>query len=126
MKQILATASPSICGKATLLPIKDPLAPPQPDFEEPWQAQALTLADTMVQAGHFTRSDWAEAFGAALKAAASEGAPDTLETYYIAVLSALEALTETFAGIAVEARQQRRADWEAAYRRTPHGKPVTL
>lgn len=105
---------------------EDPLAPPEPVFDEPWQAQALALADSMVQAGHFTKTAWADALGAALKSAEREGAPDTLETYYIVVLNALETLSESSAGIAAETRLQRRADWEAAYRRTPHGKPVTL
>lgn len=117
--------SPSICGKATLFRPDDPLAPPQPAFDEPWQAQALALADNLVQAGHFTATAWAEALGQELRSAESEGAPDNLDTYYGAVLSALETLTES-AGISEETRMQRRTDWEAAYLRTPHGKPVTL
>ena len=104
----------------------DPLSPPEAIFDEPWQAQALALADTMVQAGHFTKTVWAETLGAALKSAERNRAPDTPETYYIAVLSALETLSENVGGISTETRLQRRADWEAAYRRTPHGNPVTL
>ena len=104
----------------------DPLAPPQPDFEEPWQAQALALADTMVRAGRFTASEWAEALGVALRQAEAVGAPDTLDTYYIAVVAALERLCEDRVGISAEDRALRRADWEAAYRRTPHGRPVEL
>jgi nitrile hydratase accessory protein len=105
---------------------EDPLAPPEPVFDEPWQAQALALADAMVTAGHFTVTDWAEALGRALREAEAEGAPDTAETYYTAVLTALERLGESRAGISAATRARRRADWEAAYRRTPHGKPVTL
>ena len=104
----------------------DPLAPPKPVFDEPWQAQALALADATVQAGLFTATEWAEALGAALKEAEAQGAPDTLETYYTAVVSALEKLSEEQAGISRQERIRRRADWEAAYRRTPHGKPVEL
>ena len=80
----------------------------------------------MVKAGHFSAKDWAEALGSALRQADTLGAPDTVETYYSAVLTALEYLSETRAGISSEIRARRRADWEAAYRRTPHGKPVTL
>jgi len=105
---------------------EDPLAPPQPAFDEPWQAQALALADSLVRAGRFTANDWAETLGAALRAAEAAGAPDTQETYYSAVLAALERLTETRAGISADDRAQRRAAWEAAYRRTPHGQPVKL
>ena len=103
----------------------DPLAPPQSAFEEPWQAQALALADSLVQAGHFTATAWAETLSQELRSAEREGSPDNLDTYYNAVLSALETLTEK-AGISEETRKQRRTDWEAAYLRTPHGKPVRL
>jgi nitrile hydratase accessory protein len=105
---------------------ENPLAPPKPVFDEPWQAQALALADSMVQAGHFTAQEWAEALGGALKAAAAKGKPDTLETYYTSVVTALEQLSETHAGISAEERRHRRHAWEHAYERTPHGKPVVL
>ena len=104
----------------------DPLAPPKPEFDEPWQAEALALADTMAQAGRFTAVEWAEALNAALKEAEALGAPDTLNTYYTAVLVALERLCEARAGISRDDRALRRAAWEAAYRRTPHGQPVVL
>ena len=104
----------------------DPLAPPGCAFDEPWQAQALALADGMVRAGHFSPAQWAGALGDALKAAEDRRAPDTLGTYYAAVLVALERLCEASAGISAEDRAERRAAWEAAYRRTPHGRPVAL
>ena len=104
----------------------DPLAPPRPAFDEPWQAQALALADTMVQAGRFTAGEWAEALGAALRQAEADGAPDTLDTYYIAVVAALERLCEGSAGISAEDRALRRDEWEAAFEHTPHGQPVVL
>ncbi|WP_162932953.1 nitrile hydratase accessory protein [Roseovarius sp. EL26] len=103
-----------------------PLAPPEKAFDEPWQAQALALADTLVQAGHFTPTQWAAALGAALTTFERDGAPDTAQTYYNAVITALEQLTEAHTDISETERRQRRADWEAAYRRTPHGQPVTL
>lgn len=104
----------------------NPLAPPRPEFDEPWQAQALGLADTMVQGGRFTAVEWAEALSAALKEAEALKEPDTLNTYYTAVLVALERLCEARAGISGEDRALRRAAWEAAYRRTPHGQAVEL
>ena len=105
---------------------EDPLAPPKPAFDEPWQAQALALADSLVRAGAFSADDWAEGLGAALREAEAAGAPDTLDTYYSAVLTALERLTEARAGISAAARADRRAAWAAAYRHTPHGQPVEL
>lgn len=102
------------------------LSPPTPVFDEPWQAQALALADAMVQAGHFTSSEWAEALGEALQMVGARGNSDTLAIYYTAVVSTLEHLSEERVSISAEERSRRRADWEAAYERTPHGKPVEL
>ncbi len=104
----------------------DPLAPPQPVFDEPWQAQALALADSMVKAGHFSAHDWAQTLGAALREAEGRGAPDTLETYYLAVVEALEALSQSQTDITQDDLSARRAAWEEAYHRTPHGQPVLL
>ncbi len=103
----------------------DPLAPPGGVFSEPWQATVLAMADAIIRAGHFTASDWAEALGAALRAAEAAGAPDTEDTYFAAALSALEGMTED-AGIAAADRDARRTAWEQAYLRTPHGAPVVL
>lgn len=105
---------------------EDPLSPPKPFFDEAWQAQALALADSMVKAGYFTATDWAEALGSALSAAEARNAPDTLETYYIAVLVAIEQMSAEHVKITAEEQLQRRSDWEAAYHRTPHGQPVEL
>lgn len=83
------------------------------------------MAAAMVRAGHISQSEWADALGAALKAAEDSGQPDTEETYFLAALSALEGLSEKN-GITVEDRATRKNAWEDAYRRTPHGKPVVL
>ena len=104
----------------------DPLKPPAPVFEQPWHAQALALADSMVQAGHFSATDWAEALGAALAAAEARGAPDTQESYFLCVVEALEALTARRTPIGSAALAERKAAWERAYRATPHGRPVVL
>lgn len=104
----------------------DPLKPPGPVFEQPWHAQALALADSMVRAGHFSPSDWAETLGAALAAAEARGAPDTQESYFLCVVEALETLTARNTPISGAALTERKAAWERAYRATPHGKPVVL
>ena len=104
----------------------DPLSPPKPAFDEAWQAQALALADAMVKAGHFTATEWAQALGAELHHAEATGAPDTLDTYYGCVLTALEALSTEHTDIKTQDITNRRAAWEAAYQRTPHGQPVKL
>jgi nitrile hydratase accessory protein len=104
----------------------DPLAPPQKAFDEPWQAQALALAETCVEAGRFSAVQWAEALGMQLDQAKATGLPDTLDTYYRCVIAALEKLAPLHLGITPEEISQRRAEWEQAYRRTPHGRPVEL
>lgn len=103
----------------------DPFAPPGGAFAEPWHANLLALAHAMTKAGHFTPTEWSEALGKALRDAEAEGAPDTEETYFTAALTALERLAVE-AGIPLDQQSGRKADWEDAYRRTPHGQPVTL
>lgn len=104
---------------------ENPLAPRGPVFDEAWQAQVLAIADTLVQSGQIAATDWADTLGAALAKADAAGLPDTTETYYNAALEALETLVATV-GIPAAAQAERKAAWEAAYRRTPHGKPVLL
>lgn len=94
-------------------------------FAEPWQASTLALAAAMVRAGRVSQAQWAAALGAALKAAEGSGAPDTDETYFLAALSALERLSVD-SGVDVKAQAERKAAWEEAYHRTPHGEPVQL
>ncbi len=108
----------------------DPLAPlgddTGPIFDEPWHAQVLALADAMVQAGHFSASDWAEALGAARSAAETRGDPDTVETYYLCAVEALEGLVAGNTAISGDALRDRKDAWARAYLATPHGKPVKL
>lgn len=101
---------------------ENPLAPRDTVFDEAWQAQVLAIADTMVQAGRFSATDWAETLGAELRAADAAGKPDTTQTYYEAALAALERLTPITGAELTE----RKADWTRAYQRTPHGQPVLL
>jgi nitrile hydratase accessory protein len=97
-----------------------------PVFAEPWQAQAFALAVRLSEAGHFSWTEWAEALGTELKAAAARGAPDDGRDYYTHWLSALERLV-TEKGLADPAALNARKDaWAEAYRTTPHGRPVEL
>ena len=100
----------------------DPLAPLGHTFAEPWHAQVLANAQALIRAGQLSPNDWADALGAALREAEANGAPDTEETYYLAALDALE----TVSPLDSDTLATRKADWEDAYRRTPHGSPVRL
>lgn len=96
----------------------------RPSFHEPWQAQAMAMADTLIKSGHVDAEEWSVVLGSILEIAEADGAPDTVDTYYACVLKALEHVTEPF--VTAAERNTRRVAWEDAYRRTPHGKPVAL
>ena len=97
-----------------------------PAFDEAWQAEALAIADTLVQGGLFTANEWSDALGAALRRAEAEGAVDDQETYYRCVLTTLELLISEHSDIDHAAMASMRKDWERAYHATPHGQPVKL
>ena len=103
-------------------PPEDPFAPIGHRFAEPWHAETLAAAYALIRAGHITAEDWAQALGQALRLAEQASAPDAEETYYLAALEALEAITP----ISRSELDSRKSDWEDAYRNTPHGQPVTL
>lgn len=101
-------------------------ARPEPAFEAPWHAQVFALTVALNEAGHFAWGEWAEVFGATLKAHGVDRELDGGEDYFNAWLAALEQLL-TQRGLAEAAMiQQMRAAWEQAYLDTPHGQPVTL
>lgn len=104
---------------------EDPLAPPEKAFDEPWQAQALAIADTLVKSGRIAATDWAQTLGSELRRAEAAGQPDTSQTYFEAVVAALETLSSDL-GVSASMRAERRKAWEKAYHRTPHGQPVEL
>lgn len=109
----------------------DPLKPlasvdGAPVFDEAWEAQALAIADTLVQNGLFSASEWSETLGAALRRAEAQGASDDQQTYYQCVLAALEELIARHSEIDAAALAAMRGDWERAYLETPHGQPVRL
>jgi nitrile hydratase accessory protein len=97
-----------------------------PVFAAPWQAQAFAMALTLQQREIFTWAEWAEMLGAARAHAATNGAPDTGDTYYQDWLAALEQMV-TAKGLADAALLGRTRDaWDRAAERTPHGTPIEL
>ena len=110
-----------MCGSAILNPRDGQVA-----FEEPWQAQALALAQSLQDTGVITAAQWSQALGDAIKRAQAAGDPDRGDTYYLHVLDALEHLLAENDFLSRESLRQRKSEWEAAYKRTPHGQPVEL
>jgi len=100
-----------------------PRDPDGPVFEAPWQAQAFALTVQLHEQGAFSWSEWAEALSQELKAA---GPNDDGSRYYEHWLAALERLITAKSLMRPDALAERKQAWEAAYLRTPHGKPVTL
>lgn len=96
----------------------------EPAFGEPWHAQALALADLLVKSGRIPPARWAEALGAEI--AALSAAPDDSETYFRAVLAALEHLLAELGAVNATELDERERQWERAYLATPHGQPVEL
>lgn len=94
-----------------------------PVFEEAWQAEALAMANTLVETGAISAIDWAKALGAARQK--QVGKEETVSLYYEAVVTALEAELSKL-GVSMADLATRKDDWIAAYRRTPHGQPVEL
>ena len=95
-------------------------------FAEPWQAQAFALAVKLSEQGYFTWKEWAAALADELKTAARRGEPDDGSRYYEHWLAALESLVAAKGLADPTALLARKAAWAAAYRNTPHGRPVEL
>ncbi|HEY3622659.1 MAG TPA: nitrile hydratase accessory protein [Roseiarcus sp.] len=96
----------------------------EPVFGEPWHAQTLALADLLVKSGAISSARWAETLGAEIEAL--KAAPDDRETYYRAVLAALERVLAESGSVTRAEVDEREQQWERAYLRTPHGRPVEL
>lgn len=110
---------------------KDSLAPlarrdGEPVFDEPWQAQALGLAFSLAERGVFSPAHWSQALGAAHRRILAGGASDTPQTYYQAVVAALEGLLRESGEITASRLDDRTRSWRRAYLNTPHGRPVAL
>jgi nitrile hydratase accessory protein len=98
----------------------------EPVFAEPWEAHAFALAVKLSEAGLFTWSEWSAALAAELAEASRRGEPDDGSRYYHHWLAALERLTTAKRLVAQPSLLARKEEWAEAYRRTPHGSPVTL
>jgi nitrile hydratase accessory protein len=88
-------------------------------FSEPWQARAFAIAILASRQGCFTWSEWAQALGRELQSGADAA-------YFDCWLSALQSLLIGKGAVARGELRERRHAWEEAYRRTPHGAPVSL
>ncbi len=102
------------------------MSDPEPVFAEPWEAHAFALAVKLSEAGLFTWAEWSAALAEELAAASRRGEPDHGACYYHHWLAALERLVTVKNLVPPPAVHARKQEWAEAYRRTPHGSPVTL
>ena len=102
------------------------MSDPEPVFAEPWEAHAFALAVKLSEAGLFSWSEWSAALGEELAAASRRRELDDGSQYYRHWLAALEGLAAAKKLVAPASLRARKAEWAEAYRRTPHGTPVTL
>jgi nitrile hydratase accessory protein len=96
----------------------------EPGFSEPWHAETLAIADLLVKRGVVSAAGWAQTLGAEITA--HKAAPDDRETYFRAVLAALERVLAENGAVTRAELDEREEQWERAYLRTPHGKTVEL
>ena len=102
------------------------MSDPEPVFAEPWEAHAFALAVKLSEAGLFTWGEWSAALAEELAAASRRGELDDGSRYYHRWLAALEHLVAAKQLVAPLSLLARKHQWAEAYRRTPHGSPVTL
>lgn len=92
----------------------------EPVFNEPWEAHAFALVVQLHQNGKFTWNEWAETLGATIRQQGSS------KPYYELWLTALETILSQNALVDDVEVSERQAQWRAALKATPHGKPVEL
>ena len=97
-----------------------------PVFAEQWQAEALAMADLLIQDGQLDAKEWAQTLGEQLQHYQADAEADTSDNYYRAVLAALENVINKNALLSAPEITQRQTAWEQAYLSTPHGQPVML
>ncbi len=95
---------------------------PETPFEAPWQAQVFAMTVAMNEAGAFTWTRWADAFGAELQNDKASGNA----VYYAAWLRAFVRVLVEDGHATSQEVETLTADWHAAARATPHGQPITL
>lgn len=96
------------------------------EFAEPWQARAFAIAVIASQQGCFSWSEWTHSLGSELQRASGADPKAVEAAYFDCWLSALQSLLLAKGSVGQAELSERRRAWEDAYRRTPHGAPVSL
>lgn len=99
---------------------------PEPAFQAPWHAQVFALTVHLNEAGHFVWAEWAQRFGATLRAHGLAKELNGGDDYFTAWVETLESFLAEKDMADPTALEKARGAWEHAYLSTPHGQPVTL
>ncbi len=102
------------------------MSAPEPIFDEPWHAQVFAITVHLNETGLFSWPEWAEQFGATLARHGVDRSLNGGSDYFAAWLDTLTGMMTTAGVTDAGALETMRANWEAAYLRTPHGAPVHL
>jgi nitrile hydratase accessory protein len=97
-----------------------------PAFDEPWQARAFAIAILASRQGCFTWAEWTEALGRELQRASRPDSGTEAAGYFDCWLRTLQLLLVGRGALAQGELRERESAWQEAYRRTPHGAPVSL
>ena len=95
-------------------------------FSEPWEAQAFAIVVTLSDSGYFTWEEWSNTLTETISRAEAEGGPSDGSDYYVNWVAALEQILKHKNLADAMSLASLKAEWEQAYKLTPHGKPVFL
>jgi len=95
-------------------------------FAEPWQARAFAIAVVASRQGCFTWSEWTHSLGRELQRTSDTDPKAAEANYFDCWLSALQSLLLSKGAVGEVELHERKHAWEDAYRRTPHGVPISL
>ena len=95
-------------------------------FSEPWEAQAFAIVVTLSDSGYFTWEEWSNTLAETISRAGADGGPSDGSDYYVNWVSALEQILKHKNLANALSLASLKAEWEQAYKLTPHGKPVFL
>ena len=95
-------------------------------FSEPWEAQAFAIVVTLSDSGYFTWEEWSNTLAETISHAGADGGPSDGSDYYVNWVTALEQILKHKNLADALSLASLKAEWEQAYKLTPHGKPVSL
>jgi nitrile hydratase accessory protein len=97
-----------------------------PVFDQPWQAQAFSIALQLHKAGVFSWPQWVQVLSDEIRAAPAQAGEPANDAYWRQWMAALERITASSGLVGPEDLEERSEAWRRAYINTPHGQAVSL